>query len=196
MKGSRFRVWASIRKKVDVVVDGRRFPLEKQPGGYFSGVVKSAKAGSLYQFGLDDEDRLYPDPESRFQPEGPHGPSQVIDPAAYAWTDSGWRGARPRGQVVYEMHIGTFTPEGTWNAARAQLPELATVGITMLEIMPVADFSGQWGWGYDGVNLFAPTRLYSPPDDAKRFIDEAHRLGIAVILDVVYNHPGPDGNYL
>jgi len=195
-EGVRFRVWAPIRKKVEAVVDGRRFPLERESDGYFSGVVKSATAGSLYHFRLDDEDRLYPDPESRFQPEGPHGPSQVIDPAAYKWNDSTWHGPRPRGQVVYEMHLGTFTPEGTWNAARAELPELASVGITMVEVMPIAEFSGRWGWGYDGVALFAPTRLYGAPDDARRFIDEAHSLGLAVILDVVYNHLGPDGNYL
>jgi maltooligosyltrehalose trehalohydrolase len=195
-EGVQFRVWAPIRKKVEAVVDGRRFPLKRDAEGYFSGVAKSAQAGSLYQFQLDDDGRPYPDPESRFQPDGPHGPSQVIDPSAYEWNDSAWRGPSPRGQVVYEMHIGTFTPEGTWNAARAELRELASVGITMLEVMPIAEFSGRWGWGYDGVDLFAPTRLYGSPEDAKRFIDEAHAIGIAVILDVVYNHFGPDGNYL
>jgi len=195
-KGVQFRVWAPIRKKVEVVIDGRRFALNPEAGGYFSGVAESAKPGSLYQFRLDDDEKLYPDPESRFQPEGPHGPSQVIDPSAYKWSDSGWRGPSPHGQVVYEMHIGTFTPEGTWNAARAELRELASVGITMLEVMPIAEFSGRWGWGYDGVDLFAPTRIYGLPEEAKRFIDEAHGLGTAVILDVVYNHFGPDGNYL
>ena len=105
-------------------------------------------------------------------------------------------GSSPQGQIIYEMHLGTFTPEGTWDAARAQLQELASVGITLIEVMPIAEFSGRWGWGYDGVDLFAPTHLYGSPDDAKRFIDEAHSLGLGVILDVVYNHLGPDGNYL
>jgi maltooligosyltrehalose trehalohydrolase len=179
-----------------VVVDGRDFPLTPELDGYFSGTVASARASTLYKFRLDREDYLYPDPESRYQPAGPHGHSQVIDPSSFRWTDDQWRGVDPRKQILYEMHIGTFTPEGTWDAARSQLNELASIGITTLEVMPIADFSGRWGWGYDGVDLFAPMHLYGTPDDAKRFIDEAHRLGLAVILDVVYNHFGPDGNYL
>ena len=138
----------------------------------------------------------YPDPASRFQPQGPHGPSEVIDPSAFAWTDRGWRGVGVTGQVIYEMHVGTFTPEGTWEAAARELPELADLGVTVLEVMPVADFPGRFGWGYDGVNLFAPTRLYGRPDDLRRFVDRAHAAGLGVILDVVYNHFGPDGNYL
>ena len=150
----------------------------------------------MYKFKLDDDEYLYPDPESRFQPDGPHGYSQVIDPASFAWTDGAWPGIEPQNQIVYEMHIGTFTPEGTWDAARAQLKELAAVGITILEVMPINEFSGRRGWGYDGVDLYAPTHLYGSPDDAKRFIDHAHSLGLGVILDVVYNHFGPDGNYV
>src|SRR6185437_15230863 len=138
----------------------------------------------------------FPDPASRFQPGGPHGPSQIIDPNAFRWTDKAWRGIRREGQVIYEMHIGTFTPVGTWLAAIEQLPELANLGVTVLEIMPVADFPGRFGWGYDGVDLFAPTRLYGAPDDFRAFVDRAHALGVGVILDVVYNHVGPDGNYL
>ena len=157
----------------------------------------TANAGTRYRFRLDDDRTLYPDPASRFQPDGPHGPSQVVDPAAFRWTDRGLEGRRPAGaQVLYEMHVGTFTPEGTWAAAERELPELADVGITCLEVMPVADFPGRFGWGYDGVNLFAPTRLYGTPDDFRRFVDRAHALGLGVILDVVYNHLGPDGNYL
>jgi maltooligosyltrehalose trehalohydrolase len=193
-----FRVWAPRRRKVEVVLEGsgeRGFPLAPEEDGYFAGFA-SAPAGTLYRFRLDGDSPLYPDPASRFQPEGPHGPSQVVDPAAFTWTDQNWYGVRLPGQVIYEMHIGTFTPEGTWQAAARELPELKAAGFTVLEIMPIADFAGRFGWGYDGVNFFAPTRLYGTPDDARRFIDRAHSLGLAVILDVVYNHLGPDGNYL
>jgi maltooligosyltrehalose trehalohydrolase len=145
---------------------------------------------------LDDGDRLYPDPASRFQPYGPHGPSQIIDPRTFQWTDGMWPGVHLEGQVIYEMHLGTFTQEGTWEAASHELAELAAVGIALIEIMPVADFVGRFGWGYDGVDLFAPSYLYGTPDDCRRFVDCAHALGLAVILDVVYNHLGPDGNYL
>ncbi len=159
-------------------------------------MAEGAGAGALYRFRLDGGDSLYPDPASRFQPDGPHGPSQVIDLSAYQWRDAGWGGVRAQGQVVYEMHIGTFTPQGTWEAAARELPGLVRLGITVLEIMPVAEFPGAFGWGYDGVDLFAPTRLYGTPDDFRRFVDRAHELGLGVILDVVYNHLGPDGNYL
>jgi maltooligosyltrehalose trehalohydrolase len=145
---------------------------------------------------LDGSDALYPDPASRFQPEGPHGPSEVIDPAAFAWTDEQWPGCRLAGQVLQEIHVGTFTPEGTWESARRQLVRLAGLGVSLLEVMPVAEFPGRFGWGYDGVDLFAPTRLYGRPDDFRRFVDHAHHLGIGVLLDVVYNHLGPDGNHL
>ena len=183
---------------MEVVLEGPSrgtFALHAEAGSYFHGFVPAA-AGTRYRFRLDGEDKLYPDPASRFQPEGPHGPSQIVDPAAFAWTDHGWRGASLPGQVLYEMHIGTFTPEGTWEAAARQLAELKDAGITVVEIMPLADFAGHFGWGYDGVNLFAPTRLYGAPDDVRGFIDRAHSLGMGVLLDVVYNHFGPDGNYL
>jgi maltooligosyltrehalose trehalohydrolase len=195
--GVHFRVWAPRRRRVAVVLEGHtEVPLQSEEGGYFAGLVPTARAGSLYRFRLDDGERLYPDPASRFQPDGPHRPSQVIDPAAFRWTDDGWRGAAREGQVIYEMHLGTFTPRGTWDAAARELPELADLGITMIEVMPVADFPGRFGWGYDGVDLFAPCRLYGTPDDMRRFVDRAHALGVAVILDVVYNHFGPDGNYV
>jgi maltooligosyltrehalose trehalohydrolase len=193
-----FRVWAPRRRTVEVVLEDlsrRAFPLQLEQGGYFSGFAPAA-AGTRYRFRLDGEAKLYPDPASRFQLDGPHGPSQIVDPAAFAWTDRGWRGVSLPGLVLYEMHIGTFTPEGTWEAAERQLPELNDAGISVLEIMPLADFAGRFGWGYDGVNLFAPTRLYGSPDDVRRFIDRAHSLGMGVLLDVVYNHLGPDGNYL
>ena len=150
----------------------------------------------LYRFRLDSGEVLFPDPVSRYQPDGPHGPSMIVDPAQYQWRDQDWTGVRLPGQVLYEMHIGTYTPEGTWRAAMNELEELARIGITVLEIMPVNEFPGRFGWGYDGVNLFAPTRLYGEPDDFRRFIDRAHSLGLGVILDVVYNHLGPDGNFL
>jgi maltooligosyltrehalose trehalohydrolase len=204
-EGVDFRVWAPRRKKVDVVLEGhaergpaapKAITLTAEADGYFSGRAAGATAGTLYRFRVDGEDTLYPDPVSRFQPDGPHGPSQVVDPTRFAWTDQAWHGAGIRGQVVYEMHIGTFTQEGTWEAASRELPELAALGITVLEIMPVAEFPGRFGWGYDGVNMFAPTRLYGSPDDFRRFVDRAHAVGLGVILDVVYNHFGPDGNYV
>jgi maltooligosyltrehalose trehalohydrolase len=195
--GVHFRVWAPARRHVEVTVEGGpAVPLEPEGNGYHSGFAAPAGPGTRYRFRLDRDDDLYTDPSSRFQPEGPHGPSQVIDPSAFAWTDKPWRGVSLPGQMLYEMHVGTFTREGTWAAAESELPELAAAGITVLEVMPVADFPGQFGWGYDGVNLFAPTRLYGTPDDFRGFVDRAHAAGLGVILDVVYNHFGPDGNYL
>ena len=174
----------------------RRIALEaEQENGYFSGMAAQARPGMTYRYVLDGGD-AFPDPASRYQPEGPHGPSQVVDPAEFNWTDPQWTGVELAGQVIYEMHVGTFTREGTWEAATRELQHLAETGITVIELMPVADFSGEFGWGYDGVNWFAPCRLYGSPDDLRRFVDTAHVLGIGVILDVVYNHFGPDGNYI
>ena len=196
-----FRVWAPKAQQVDVVLQenaakdsGQTFhALAPEKGGYFSGSA-NAGASACYRFRVND--RLYPDPASRFQPDGPHGPSCIVDPAGFRWTDSHWSGITLKGQIIYEMHIGTFTKEGTWRAAGQQLEELARIGITAIEMMPVADFPGRFGWGYDGVDLFAPSHLYGAPDDLRSFIDRAHSLGLGVILDVVYNHFGPDGNYL
>jgi maltooligosyltrehalose trehalohydrolase len=196
--GVHFRVWAPGRDRVAVVINGESTLLvaESMTGGYFSGVVTSAIAGTRYQFQLDDDPLLLPDPASRWQPDGPHGPSVVIDPTQFTWTDANWRGLPLEGQVLYELHLGTFTPEGTLRAAMAQLDELKSLGITIIELMPVAEFPGRFGWGYDGVDWFAPTRLYGDPDDLRAFVDRAHAVGMGVILDVVYNHFGPDGNYL
>ena len=195
--GTHFRVWAPLRKSVQVLLPGLDpVSLVREDGGYFSGLVESAKAGMRYRFRLDEGNQEFPDPASRFQPEGPHGPSEIVNPNQYRWADASWPGIEMPGQVIYEMHIGTFTPEGTWKAASQLLPHLAETGITLLEIMPVADFAGGFGWGYDGVSMFAPTRLYGAPDDFRAFVDRAHQLGLGVILDVVYNHFGPDGNYL
>src|SRR5262245_39644190 len=195
--GAHMRLWAPRCKKVDVVIEnGGSFALEAERGGYFSGFFEYVGAGALYQLRLDRSESLYPDPASRYQPSGPHGPSQIVDPNAYQWTDRDWPGIRINGQILYEMHIGTYTQEGTWQAAKAHLSELADIGITAVEVMPVADFPGRFGWGYDGVCLYAPTRLYGSPDEFKAFVDHAHSLGLGVILDVVYNHLGPDGNFL
>jgi maltooligosyltrehalose trehalohydrolase len=192
-----FRVWAPRRRSVDVALEsgGPPVPLQREEGGYFSGPVAGAGVGSLYKYRLDGGES-FPDPASRFQPQGPHGPSQVVDPAAYRWRDGERPGLALRGQVLYEMHVGTFTTEGTWTAARRELPALREVGVTVVEVMPLADFPGRFGWGYDGVDLYAPTRLYGSPDEFRAFVDDAHQLGLGVILDVVYNHLGPDGNYL
>ena len=199
--GVHFRVWAPACQHVSVVINRVDTPLDAEPDGYFSGYLPSACAGTHYWFALDSttangDTRLVPDPASRFQPDGPFGPSEVIDPRAFAWTDAAWRGRGLQGQVFYELHPGTFTREGTWRAAMTRLPALADLGITTLELMPIADFAGQFGWGYDGVCWFAPTRLYGEPDDLRAFVDRAHALGLGVILDVVYNHLGPSGNFL
>jgi maltooligosyltrehalose trehalohydrolase len=195
--GVSFRVWAPDRRRVDVVIEGRAdSALVKDAGGYFEGTVRGVRAGDRYRFRLDGEGACFPDPASRFQPDGPHGPSEVVDPAAYSWSDERWRGVAAKDRIVYEMHVGTFTEAGTFAAARAELHRLAELGITLVELMPIADFPGTFGWGYDGVDLWAPTRLYGTPDDFRRFVDAAHAAGIGVILDVVYNHLGPDGNYL
>ncbi len=195
--GTHFRLWAPRHQQVEVVLErSGSFPMLPEDDGYFSCFVSGAEAGARYQFRLGPGSRLFPDPASRRQPDGPNGPSEVVDSATFRWTDWNWRGVLLEGQVVYEMHIGTFTCEGTWAAAQMHLPALVETGITLLEIMPVAEFPGKFGWGYDGVDLFAPSTLYGTPDDFRGFVDRAHALGLGVILDVVYNHLGPDGNYL
>jgi maltooligosyltrehalose trehalohydrolase len=194
-----FRVWAPKARELEVVLENGRTPafhsLAREQNGYFSGTIK-AGAGARYRFRIDRGDNFYPDPASRWQPEGPHGPSAIVDPNKFKWSDQKWRGVKLAGQIIYEFHVGTFTPEGIWRAAAEKLPLLKEDGITLLEMMPIADFPGQFGWGYDGVDLFAPCHLYGTPEDLRAFIDRAHSLGLGVILDVVYNHFGPDGNYL
>ncbi|AKT44164.1 malto-oligosyltrehalose trehalohydrolase [Chondromyces crocatus] len=199
--GVSFRVWAPRREVVRVVVSAPgeaplTVQLDVEGNGYFSKLVQGLGVGTRYAFRLDDDAQLYPDPASRWQPEGPHLPSEVVDPSAFTWRVDAFPGLSLKGQVLYEMHIGTFTPEGTWEAAMQELPALAALGITALEIMPIAEFPGRFGWGYDGVSLFAPYHHYGTPDDVRRFVDQAHALGLGVILDVVFNHLGPDGNYL
>jgi maltooligosyltrehalose trehalohydrolase len=194
--GVHFRVWAPERRRVELVCEGvaERVPLTAEDNGYFSTWSPSAAPGTLYRYALDGEGP-YPDPMSRFQPAGPHGPSEVIAPD-FDWRDASWQGLRLRGQVLYELHVGTFTEQGTWQAAQAKLPHLRDLGVTTLEVMPVAEFAGDFGWGYDGVDLFAPYHRYGRPEEFRAFVDAAHSLGLGVILDVVYNHLGPAGNYL
>ena len=200
--GVHFRVWAPRAKKVRVVIqhphstgEPREVVLSPEPGGYAAGFVTGVSAGARYHYRLDDGEPL-PDPVSRYQPEGPFGPSQVVDPRRFHWNDDGWTGLEPHQHVVYELHIGTFTPAGTFAAATKELAFLAQLGITTIELMPLAEWSGAHNWGYDGVDLFAPHHGYGTPDDVRRFVDRAHALGLAVILDVVWNHLGPAGNVL
>src|SRR5579872_1513423 len=201
-QGVHFRVWAPDRQRVEVLIHQNTIEhiptsveLRSEGNGYFSALVEGIGAGTLYSFRLDGSG-AFPDPASRFQPEGPHGPSQAVDPAAYPWSDGGWRGKGLRGQVIYELHVGTFTKDGTYLGVIPELQELRAAGFTTIEIMPVAAFPGRFGWGYDGVNLFAPAHIYGTPDDLRTLVNAAHAAGLAVLLDVVYNHLGPDGNYL
>lgn len=201
--GAHFRVWAPRSEFVAVELsadpefrprDIDEVELESEKNGYFSVFAGQARPGMLYRYKLASGS--FPDPASRFQPQGVHGPSQLVDPARFRWTDQNWKGVPRQGQVIYELHIGTFSPGGTWESALGQLEHLVRLGVTVVEIMPVAEFPGRFGWGYDGVDLYAPTRLYGSPDQFRAFVDRAHNLGLGVILDVVYNHVGPDGNYL
>ena len=195
--GVDFRVWAPAAQRVELEIAGEpaRIPLERQPGGYWQGFVPGLCAGARYAFVLDGRGP-FPDPASRFQPDGPDAASEVIDASQFKWSDVDWHGESAQPRIIYELHVGTFTKQGTWRAAMQHLAELADIGITMIEVMPVAEFAGAFGWGYDGVDLFAPFHHYGRPDDMRAFVDAAHALGIAVILDVVYNHFGPDGCYL
>jgi maltooligosyltrehalose trehalohydrolase len=194
-EGTSFRVWAPGHRDVCVVIDGVDHSLQAEDGEYFSGVVDGS-AGTRYRFRIDGDESTYPDPASRFQPDGPHGDSEVVDPDAYRWSETNWRGVDKHNLVIYEMHIGTFTTEGTWRAAIEQLAALRDTGINLLEVMPIHEFPGRFGWGYDGVDLWAPSHLYGRPDDFRAFVDAAHAHNLGVILDVVYNHFGPDGCYL
>lgn len=199
---TRFCVWSptSERVLVDLIDQDRTVPLKPLAGGYHAIEVDDVGPGQRYCFRFDrpvePPTKALPDPVSRFQPEGVHGPSEVVDPRKYSWRDTDWTGPSHDTMVLYELHIGAFTEEGTFSAAIARLDELVDLGITAIELMPVADAAGRWNWGYDGVCLFAPNRNYGTPDDLRRLVDEAHCRGLGVILDVVYNHLGPEGNYL
>jgi maltooligosyltrehalose trehalohydrolase len=192
----RFRLWAPNAGKVSVQIAGQKYPLQKLTGGWWQTDLDAARAGMDYAYFLDDEDLALPDPRSLWQPSGVHGPSRILDHSAFPWTDSAWEAPPLSSAILYEIHIGTFTPEGTLDAAQTKLDALRSLGITHVELMPVNAFPGIQGWGYDGVDLFAPHQPYGSPDDLKRFVDACHARGLAVLLDVVYNHLGPDGNYL
>ncbi len=192
-EGVQFAVWAPLARRLDLVLDGREVPLTAQPDGLFTAFVPDLKAGARYRY-RKDGGAPFPDPASRFQPEGVHGPSEVVDDA-FAWSDAAWMGVAQRDLVFYELHVGTFTPPGTFAAAMEKLPYLRELGVTAVELMPVADWPGRWGWGYDHAALWAPSRAYGTPDDLRRFVDAAHAHGLAVFLDVIYNHLGPDGAY-
>ncbi len=194
--GARLRVCAPAATRMEVVVGDRAAtPLYRVSGDVFEAHAPGARAGERYRFRMDDHDP-WPDPCSRWQPDGVHGPSMLIDPHAFRWTDAEWRGVPRHRLVIYELHVGTFTSEGTFAAAMQRLPELITLGVTAIELMPVAAFPGTRNWGYDGAALFAPSECYGHPDDLRALVDRAHALGLAVLHDVVYNHLGPDGAYL
>ena len=192
--GVSFRLWAPAARRVDLLLD-RSYPMQQGEDGWFSADIPGVKAGTRYKFRIDDEIDV-PDPASAFQPEDVSGPSEVIDHAAYTWRASNWRGRPWQEAVLLEAHVGTFAPHGTYRAMIDKLDHLVATGITALELMPLADFAGKRNWGYDGVLWYAPDSAYGRPDDLKALIDEAHLRGLMVFLDVVYNHFGPEGNYL
>ncbi len=191
----RFRVWAPKAKSVAVKIGDDRFLLEPIAGGWWQDEVATAGPGKDYAYIVDGEEPAVPDPRSAWQPEGIHGPSRVLDHAAFGWSDAGWRAPAFSSAIVYELHVGTFTPEGTFDAVIEKLNWLKDLGVTHIELLPVAAFPGKRGWGYDGADLFAPYEPYGGPEGLKRLVDAAHGKGLAMLLDVVYNHFGPDGNY-
>jgi maltooligosyltrehalose trehalohydrolase len=192
---TQIRVWACRPGRVRLWLDGEIEPMESTSDGWWVADV-DAKAGAEYGFLLEDDDTVLPDPASRWQPNGVHRPSRIYDQASFEWTDAAWPGRTLPGGVIYELHIGTFTPEGTFDAAITHLEHLVSLGITHVELLPVNAVNGVWNWGYDGVGWYAVTEPYGGPDGLKRFVDAAHAHGLAVVLDVVYNHLGPSGNYL
>ncbi len=187
------RVWAPRARRVELESGDRCQPAQAQPDGWFE-VAGALAAGADYRWALDGD--ALPDPRAPWQPAGVHGPSRRLDHAGFGWTDAGWRRPPLRDLVIYELHTGTFSPEGTFDGATARLGHLLELGVNAIEVMPVAEFAGDRGWGYDGVDLFAPHHSYGGPDGLKRLVDACHGHGLAVILDVVYNHLGPEGNYL
>ena len=192
-----FRLWAPGAAKVDVVIgaSARSRPMEARDDGWYEATVRNAGPGARYAFRIDDV-LTVPDPASRANPDGVHAPSALVDPLAYAWHDDGWRGRRWEEAVVYELHVGAFTPEGTFTAVTERLAYLVDLGVTAVELMPVAAFPGRRNWGYDGVLPFAPAAPYGTPDALKQLVDAAHARGLMMLLDIVDNHFGPEGNYL
>jgi maltooligosyltrehalose trehalohydrolase len=198
--GVRFTLWAPTAQTARAEVERPTgaplgIPLARGTGGLFEAHTGDATAGDRYRLRIDDQP-AWPDPASRFQPDGVHGPSEIVDPSAFVWSDAAWTGRALDELVVYELHVGTFTEAGTFQGVIDRLPELGRLGVTEIELMPVAAFPGRWNWGYDGGALYAPSATYGRPDDLRRLVDAAHGLGLAVLMDVVYNHLGPDGAYL
>ena len=198
--GVSFRTWAIGKRNVSVVIFGendnvvRELQLRAETTGYYSVTDAASSAGTLYKYRLDGN--VFPDVASRFQPQGVHGPSQVVDGRSFLWTDLEWKAPALRELVIYELHVGTFTPEGTFAAIIPRLDHFKKLGVNAIELMPIADFAGNRNWGYDCVSIYAPSRAYGKPDGLRTLVNAAHAAGIAVILDVVYNHLGPDGNYM
>lgn len=195
---TRFRVWAPRAASLSVKIygdDERTVEMERSAGDVFEAIAPQTRAGADYRYVIDGE-KERPDPVSRWQPDGVHGPSRVVDPDGFNWTDHDWTGLPLKDLIIYELHVGTFTPEGTFQAVIKKLPYLKSLGITAIEIMPVAEFPGGRNWGYDGAHLYAPQSTYGGPSGLKTLVDACHGAGLAVILDVVYNHLGPEGNYL
>jgi len=193
--GATFRLWAPAAQKAEALIAGTPHVMKRSDDGWFTAGVRDLPSGTLYRFRIDNELEI-PDPASAFQPEDVDGPSQIIDHAAYRWRATDWRGRPWHETVLLECHVGTYSPEGTWRGLIDRLDHIADAGITAIELMPIGDFPGRWNWGYDGVLWYAPDHTYGSPDELKRFIDEAHLRNVMVFLDVVYNHFGPEGNYL
>jgi maltooligosyltrehalose trehalohydrolase len=196
MTPSSYRVWAPVPDRVRLVVDGAEYPMTKGQDDWWSTDAIAPVVGARYGFRIDDDDAVRPDPRTRSQPDGVHGTSEVVDLDAFDWSDDAWTGRPARGAVIYEMHVGTFTPEGTLDAAAARLDHLVSLGVDLVEVLPVNAVNGIWNWGYDGVDWFAVHAPYGGPTAYQRFVDRAHALGLGVVQDVVYNHLGPSGNYL
>jgi len=193
---TRFRLWAPAAGRVDVCLGGQnRVAMQRQDGGWFEAISDRAQPGSLYKFQIDGGVEV-PDPASRLQPQGVHGPSEVVDANEFDWSEQGWSGRAWNESVIYELHVGAFTAEGTYAAVESRLDYLLELGVNTIELMPIAQFPGTRDWGYDGVYLFAPATAYGPVDGLKRLVQAAHGKGLSIILDVVYNHFGPEGNYL
>jgi len=190
----RFSLWAPRPGRVELHLDGARLPMQKDPGGWWE-VEAATRSGADYGYCLDGGDPL-PDPRSRWQPHGVHGLSRLVDHGAFRWSDAGWRGRRLADAILYELHVGTFTPGGTFESAIGRLDHLVDLGVNTVELMPVAEFIGDRGWGYDGVDLWAPHHAYGGPEGLTRLVDAGHARGLAVLLDVVYNHLGSEGGYL
>jgi maltooligosyltrehalose trehalohydrolase len=192
-KKCRFSVWAPLANEISLHLDSQKIPLKKQKNDVFSTVVHNVLPGALYYYSINGEN-TFPDPCSHYQPKDVFGPSAVVDHSSFAWRDSAWKGSTLEQMIIYELHIGTFTKQGTFSAAQAKIPYLKELGITAVEIMPIAQFPGKYNWGYDGVFPYAVESSYGTPENFRNFVQECHLNGIQVMLDVVYNHLGPEGN--